>query len=290
MLIFMNDYERIAKIIEYIGSNFREQPDLEHLAKVAGISSYHFHRLFRRWARTTPKSFVQYLTALEAGKLLRHGNPVLETALDVGLSGPGRLHDLCVNLEAASPGEIRSGGEGWKIRAGFCSTPFGEALIGTSPRGVCKLSFITTPEDRESEWQKLLNLWPKASCERDDQEAEKISRSIFVEQQRHDCGEPLKLFVKGTAFQTKVWRALVEIPAGETQSYGNIAKMIGSPKASRAVGSAVGSNPLAYVIPCHRVICSNGTVGDYHWGADRKRAALVWDHSLRHSELNLCES
>lgn len=276
----MNDYERIAKIIEYLSANYRSQPDLDRLAGVAGLSPYHFHRLFRRWARTTPKSFVQHLTAVEAGKLLRCGNPVLETALDVGLSGPGRLHDLCVNIESASPGEIRSGGEGWKISAGFCSTPFGDALIALGPRGVCKLSFVGTTEDRECVWANLLELWPKARCQRDDQAAEKISHSIFSIRKECHADEPLRLFVKGTAFQTKVWRALVEIPSGEARSYRKIAETIGSPSASRAVGTAVGSNPIAVLIPCHRVIHATGAIGNYRWGVKRKKALLARERSF----------
>lgn len=275
----MNDYERVARIIDYLGEHFREQPDLDSLAAVAGLSPSHFHRLFHRWAQTTPKRFVQHLTALEATKLLRSGNPVLETALDVGLSGPGRLHDLCVNIEAASPGEIGSGGAGWKITAGFCNTPFGHALLASGPRGLCKLSFLASSDEEEQEWTRMKELWPAAICLRDDQLAKSLVASIFQIPAKQGDRQPLKLLVKGTAFQMKVWRSLIEIPAGETRSYAKLAEAIGSPAASRAVGSAVGSNPLAFIIPCHRVIHSSGAIGNYHWGTTRKKAILAWECS-----------
>lgn len=280
----MNDFARIARVIEYLGANFREQPSLDRLAEEAGLSSYHFHRLFRRWAQTTPKSFVQHLTALEAGRLLRNGTPVLDTALEVGLSGPGRLHDLCVNLEAASPGEIGSGGEGWNISAGFCDSPFGDTFIANGPRGLCRLSFVASREGREQEWTTLQQLWPEAKCLRDDQAAEEVSRSVFNDRKERDESEPLRLFVSGTAFQTRVWRALVAIPPGEVCSYSRIAETIGSPSASRAVGTAVGQNPLAVVIPCHRVIQATGELGNYRWGANRKKAVLAWERSFGSSE------
>lgn len=273
----MNDYERVSRIIKYLGDHFRQQPNLESLAKHMGLSPFHFHRLFRRWAGTTPKNFVQHLTALEAGRLLRKGTPVLDTALDVGLSGPARLHDLCVNLEAASPGEIRSGGEGWLISAGFCATPFGEALIASGPRGVCKLSFITGKESRKLEWSAARNLWPHAKFQRDDDVAKAIANSIFLARRGNTSSEPLMLHVKGTAFQMKVWRALIEIPVGEVRSYNKVAQEIESPQGARAVGAAVGSNPIGFAIPCHRVIHSTGSVGNYHWGSDRKKVILAWE-------------
>jgi AraC family transcriptional regulator of adaptative response/methylated-DNA-[protein]-cysteine methyltransferase len=195
--------------------------------------------------------------------------------LNAGLSGAGRLHDLCINLEAASPGEIKAGGEGWTIVAGYAESPFGECLIAESPRGICHLSF-------EDEWARIECDWPNAELVRDDQKADEICESIFLE--GRSLSQPgttrrssLRLLVRGTAFQVKVWRALLEIPQGKLASYGRLAELVGNPKASRAVGTAVGNNPIGYLIPCHRVIRETGAMGGYRWGAERKRAIQVWE-------------
>lgn len=275
----MNDYERVARIINYVSDNYKEQPSLSALADVAGLSSYHFHRLFKRWAQTTPKSFVQHLTAIEAGRLLRAGSPVLDTALELGLSGPSRLHDLCVTIEAATPGEIRSGGEGLDITAGFSVTPFGEALLAYGSRGICKLSFVKSPQEKAREIEMLSQLWPNAQLSYDDQAATILAKSIFNNKPTDGKKTPLQLYVKGTAFQEKVWKALIEIPCGESCCYSDIAEKIGQPRSQRAVGSAVGKNPIAFIIPCHRVLQSSGAVGGYHWGVDRKKAILTWEQS-----------
>src|SRR2546422_3803697 len=262
----MNDYERIARMIRYLNSRHTEQPDLAALARHAGLSQFHFHRLFAAWAGVTPKDFLQCLTLAHAKQLLRRGASVLEATLDTGLSSPARLHDLCVSLEAASPGELKSGGEGWTIMFGFAQTPFGRCLIGESPRGICHLSFVEPRNEREP-IKALKRQWPQASLEQDLSIASATAARIFNESTSEESRVPLRAFVRGTAFQVRVWRALLEVEAGHLISYGSLASAVGQSSAARAVGSAVANNPLAYVIPCHRVIRETGVVGEYRWGA-----------------------
>jgi AraC family transcriptional regulator of adaptative response/methylated-DNA-[protein]-cysteine methyltransferase len=261
----MNDYERVARIIRYLDAHSEEQPGLEVLAAEAGLSESHFHRLFSRWAGVTPKDFLQCLTAENARERLQRGETVLDAAFAAGLSSPGRLHDLCVALEAASPGEIKAGGEGWEIVAGFAETPFGLACLGNGPRGLCHLAFVENEDRREIE-----AAWPKARFRWSDATMREIATPIF----QNGPGGDLKAFVRATPFQLRVWRALLRIPPGAVISYGHLAKAIGSPQASRAVGTAVGANPLAYLIPCHRVIRETGIIGQYRWGHERKCALL----------------
>lgn len=274
----MNDYERIAQIIRFLDERRVEQPDLTVLAARAGLSPFHFHRLFSNWAGVTPKDFLQCLTFAHAKELLRDGAPVLDVALESGLSGPGRLHDLCVNLEAASPGELKSGGAGWTISFGFAESPFGKCLIAESPRGICHLSFVENEKSALAEVQKE---WPEAKWKHDDSSARQLAQRIFVQRPGTEAGAPLRAFVRGTPFQVRVWRALLQVRPGSLTSYGRLAEAMGKPAASRAVGAAVGQNPLAYLIPCHRVIRETGVVGDYHWGRIRKRAIIAWESSPR---------
>jgi AraC family transcriptional regulator, regulatory protein of adaptative response / methylated-DNA-[protein]-cysteine methyltransferase len=274
----MNDYERIAQIIRFLDEHHAEQPDLTTLAGRAGLSPFHFHRLFSAWAGVTPKDFLQCLSLAHARDLLRNGSPILDAALESGLSGPGRLHDLCVNLEAASPGEMKSGGAGWTITFGFADSPFGKCLIGESPRGICHLSFV---ENEKAALAELQQGWPQAKLNRDDSAVEKIAGRIFRQRAGSETGAPLRAFVRGTPFQVRVWRALLQVHPGALTSYGRLAKAVGKPTAPRAVGAAVGRNPLAYLIPCHRVIRETGVTGDYHWGALRKRAMIAWEGSQR---------
>jgi AraC family transcriptional regulator of adaptative response/methylated-DNA-[protein]-cysteine methyltransferase len=274
----MNDYERIAQVIRFLDARHIEQPDLTALAGRVGLSPFHFHRLFAMWAGITPKDFLQCLTLAHAKELLRDGAPILDVALDSGLSGPGRLHDLCVNLEAASPGEMKSGGAGWTISAGFADSPFGNCLIAESPRGICHLSFAENEKEALVELQKD---WPQAKLKQDDSAAAKLAEKIFAQHTVLETGAPLRAFVRGTPFQVRVWRALLQIQPGSLTSYSRLANLIGKPTASRAVGAAVGENPLAYLIPCHRVIRETGVFGDYHWGAIRKRAMIAWEGSQR---------
>jgi AraC family transcriptional regulator, regulatory protein of adaptative response / methylated-DNA-[protein]-cysteine methyltransferase len=273
----MNDYERIARVIRYLDRCHTEQPDLATLARHAGLSPFHFHRLFSTWAAITPKDFLQCLTLGHAQELLQKGKSVLEAALISGLSGPGRLHDLCVSLEAASPAELKSGGEGWTISAGFTESPFGRCLVGESPRGICHLSFVET-EDAEAEWAAIQEHWPKAHLRRDDSAARQLAGRVFERPDSSRAPRTWRAFVRGTAFQVRVWRALLQVQPGTLVSYGDLAAALDKPAAARAVGTAVGQNPVAYLIPCHRVIRETGAVGGYRWGQVRKRAILAWEH------------
>jgi AraC family transcriptional regulator of adaptative response/methylated-DNA-[protein]-cysteine methyltransferase len=275
---FMKDYELIARVIRYLDEHHTEQPGLAVLAECAGLSLFHFHRLFSVWAGITPKDFLKCLTLAHAKKLLGEGNSVLDSALETGLSGPGRLHDLCVSLESASPGELKSGGQGWSITLGFAGTPFGKCLIGESPRGVCHLSFVHSGNENAA-LAELQKEWPHARLVRDDSAIDSLSRRIFCRSAGSGLRSPLRCIVTGTAFQVRVWRALLQIPPGMLVTYGRMAEVIGRPTASRAVGNAVGRNPLAYLIPCHRVIRETGIAGEYRWGRIRKRAMHVWESS-----------
>lgn len=276
----MNDYDRIARIIRYLDDHHTEQPDLETLARHAGLSPYHLQRLFSRWAGISPKHFLQCLTFTHARGLLERGDSVFDAALDAGLSGPGRLHDLCVSLEGASPGELKSGGEGWTIRAGFADTPFGTALIGESPRGLCHLSFVDNT-DHDSGASAIRENWPRVRIDWDDAAAATVAGLVFSSPDDRDSPPALRAVVNGSRFQVRVWRALLRIPPGTLTSYSRLAAKLGNPGAARAVGSAVGRNPLACLIPCHRVIRESGALGDYRWGADRKRAMLIWESATR---------
>jgi AraC family transcriptional regulator of adaptative response/methylated-DNA-[protein]-cysteine methyltransferase len=273
----MNDYERIARIIRYLDEHYVEQPSLEELAAVAGLSVSRFHRLFSAWAGVTPKEFLQALTLAHARRVLREGESVLGAALDSGLSGPGRLHDLCVTLEAVSPGELKKGGEGLDIVYGTAESPFGKCLLAETSRGICHLSFVDEGAKVEVP-AELMAEWPLARVRRSDAVAARRAGEIFVRgSESRQRGQPLRAWVTGTSFQLRVWRALLQVPRGELTTYGRLARAIGSGGASRAVGSAVGANPLAYLIPCHRVIRQTGALGGYRWGGERKRVLVAWE-------------
>lgn len=270
----MNDYERVATVIRFLERHHTEQPDLAELADGVGLSQFHFHRLFSKWAGVTPKDFLQCLTLEHIKQRLRRGDTVLSAALDAGLSGPGRVHDLCVTLEAASPGEIKSGGAGLEIDYGFAETPFGQALIGEAPRGICHLSFVDD-DGRIRARDLLASQWPKARLHRDDARAKRLVELIFTRAGRER--PQLRGFVRGTPFQLTVWRALLRLPLGSLTTYGRLSAAIHRPTAARAVGSAVGANPIAFIIPCHRVIRETGALGEYHWDPIRKRAIVSWE-------------
>ena len=272
----MNDYERVANVIRFLDRHHTEQPDLHQLASAAGLSPFHFHRLFSAWAGVTPKDFLQCLTLEHVKHLLRNGDNVFDAALNAGLSGPGRLHDLCVTLEAASPGEMKNGGAGMQIEYGFAETPFGQALIAETKRGICHLSFVDG-HGRNSARNLLTSQWPNAKLNRNDARIAELSAKIFT-QVRDGASRPtLRAFVRGTPFQLRVWRALLRVPSGSLTTYGRLAQAIGQSQAARAVGSAVGANPIAFIIPCHRVIRETGALGNYHWDPIRKRAIVGWE-------------
>jgi AraC family transcriptional regulator of adaptative response/methylated-DNA-[protein]-cysteine methyltransferase len=278
----MNDYERVAGVIRHLDEHHAEQPGLTDLAACIGLSPFHFHRLFSAWAGVTPKDFLQCLTAEHAKRSLRNGEGTLGAALNAGMSGPGRLHDLCVTLEGASPGEIKSGGARWTIDAGFSPSPFGQCLVAQGPRGICHLSFVE-PGNENNDWGYLQSEWPNARLRRSDATARDIVRTVFETEPGSRRHPALRAFVKGTPFQIRVWRALLKVSPGHLTTYSQLAASIGKPNASRAVGGAAGQNPLAYLIPCHRVIRATGVVGDYRWGTIRKRALLAWETAARSS-------
>ena len=272
------DYRRIEQAIAYLEEHALEQPSLDDVAEQIGLSSYHFQRLFKSWAGVSPKRFLQYLTIENAKKLLRESVSVLDTALDVGLSGPSRLHDLFVSVEAMTPGEFKSQGKDLRIGYGFHATPFGECLLAVTPRGICSLAFVE-PETRSVALNELQDTWRESALVEDQNAGKEAIETIFS-QTRGQTQEPLKVLLRGTNFQVKVWEALLRIPEGSVVSYSSLADAIGRPKAHRAVGTAVGHNPIGYLIPCHRVLRANGEIGGYHWGTTRKRAILAREASF----------
>ncbi len=278
----MNDYERVARVIRFLDQHHTEQPDLADLAAAAGLSPFHFHRLFSIWAGVTPKDFLQCLTLEHVKQLLRDGDNVFDAALNAGLSGPGRLHDLCVTLEAASPGEMKTGGAGLEIDFGFAETPFGEALIAETKRGICHLSFVDVG-GRDRVQTLITTDWPNASLRRSDHRAAELASEMFARPLQSHSHPRLRAFVRGTPFQLRVWRALLKIPSGSLTTYGRLSAEINQPGAARAVGSAVGANPISFVIPCHRVIRETGALGNYGGGPIRKQVMLGWELSPRSS-------
>lgn len=271
------DYERIEHAIRYLEENFRHQPDLEDLANEVGLSPYHFHRLFSRWVGTTPKRFLQFLTVEYAKERLHETENVLEAAWEAGLSGGGRLHDLMVTIEAVTPGEYKRHGADLAIRYDVHPTPFGECLLGVTDRGLCSLEFVgdRTAEELRDE---LVRRWPGAELVRDSRDTGSYLKQLFPQPGAQPRG-PFTLHIKGTNFQLQVWQALLRIPPGTLTTYGAIAKHLDKPGASRAVGQAIGWNPISYLIPCHRVISSTAGFGGYRWGLPRKRAILAWEAS-----------
>jgi AraC family transcriptional regulator, regulatory protein of adaptative response / methylated-DNA-[protein]-cysteine methyltransferase len=272
----VNDFDRVAALIRYLDENHSAQPALRDLAAGIGLSEFHFHRLFRRWAGVTPKDFLQCLTAEHAKRRLRESATVLDTALDAGLSGPGRLHDLLVTLEAVSPGEFKMAGRGQRIEWGLAESPFGACSLGWNRRGLCHLAFDERAPGAGAPLE-LRETWGNAELRRDDREARRRAGLVFHPDGR--AAGNLSAFVRATPFQVQVWRALLRIPEGCVSSYRRIGEAVGNANAARAVGAACGSNPLAYLIPCHRVIRETGVVRGYRWGDTRKRALLAWESS-----------
>jgi AraC family transcriptional regulator of adaptative response/methylated-DNA-[protein]-cysteine methyltransferase len=271
----ITDYERIERAVHYLESHFREQPSLGEVAKSAGLSEFHFQRMFQRWAGISPKRFVQYLMAGQADRALRESRNLLDATLEAGLSSPSRLHGLFVSLHAMTPAEWRDAGAGLEIRYGIHDGPFGCCLIAETDRGVCALNFLTW-EGESLAIEQLRERWVGARLVRDQAATRTTLSRIFGRADPQTA--PLSVWVRGTNFQVKVWEALLRIAPGQVSTYQDIANAIDAPKATRAVGSAVGRNPVAYLIPCHRVIRKSGVIGDYRWGTVRKKAilALEW--------------
>lgn len=267
------DFARIARAVNFIGERWREQPRLETIAKHAGLSVFHFSRLFRRWAGVAPKQYLAQVTAQAARSALDDARSVLDASHEVGLSGPSRLHDLMVVVEGVTPGEIKSGGAGVTLRYGRANSPFGVIETASSARGVVALEFS---DDDDTFVARLREAWPAATFVNDDASAAALAEQLWGE--TRGSRSPLRLSVRGTNFELAVWRALLAASArGETTSYGLLARAVGKPDGARAVGNAVGSNPIAWIIPCHRVLRANGDLGGYRWGVERKRAILAWE-------------
>lgn len=271
-------YALVARAIAFIRSQARAQPTLEEIAAAVHVSPYHLQRQFAEWAGISPKRFLQYLTKRHARARLRQSLDNLSVAEDVGLSSASRLHDLMVSCEAMTPGEIKLGGLGLTIGFGFAPSPFGEALVGWTARGVCHFAFRVA--SREAMVDDLVRDWPRATLTRDDARAVALLAEIFPETPSRGR---VHLVLRGTNFQIKVWEALIHTASGQLLTYGQLAGEIGSPRAQRAVGSAVAANHIGYLIPCHRVIRENGDTGEYRWGPERKLAMLAWEAGRRES-------
>ena len=266
------DYARMAEALTWLAERWRERPSLDQAAAAVGLSPSHFQRVFTRWAGVSPKTFTAAIAHAEARAALEEGASVLDAALDVGLSGPSRLHDLFIAHEAATPGEARRRGEGLELRYGVAPTPFGEALFVTTPRGLCGLAF--TDGDRPQALEDMRRRWPAASWVADQAPARELALRIFGGE-----GGEVPLVLMGPPFHVQVWKALLRVPAGKTASYGEVAAWAGAPKAARAVGAAIGQNPISWLIPCHRFISRDGRLTGYHWGLPRKAAMLSWEAS-----------
>lgn len=270
-----DDYLLVQKALRFITEHSQAQPGVEAIADATGLSSVELTALFRRWAGLTPKAFLQAVTLDHARRLLDQGMPLLDAAFEVGLSGPSRLHDLFVTHESVSPGEYKSGGEGLEITYDFVPSPFGLALPMLNPRGLCGLAFAD-PGEEGTALEDMRRRWPKARYSRDGGKSRAIAERIF-NPARWQESQPLRVHLIGTDFEIRVWETLLTIPLGRATSYSSIANRLDKPKAARAVGAAVGRNPISFVVPCHRVVGKSGALTGYHWGLTRKRAMLGWE-------------
>lgn len=271
-----SDYETVRRVIEMITLDYREQPSLEVIAAEIGQSPTQLQKLFTRWAGLSPKAFLQAVTIDHAKRLLgQEGLPLLETSYEVGLSGPGRLHDLFVTHEAMSPGEWKAKGGGLTIRYGFHNSPFGIALVMATDRGLAGLAFADQGGEQEA-LNDMTRRWPNATYVEDRDATIPYVGRVF-DRQQWLCDRPLRVVLIGTDFQMRVWQSLLKIPYGRAVTYSDVASDIGQPTANRAVGAAVGANPISFVVPCHRAVARNGALTGYHWGLTRKRAMLGWE-------------
>ncbi|MEP7256468.1 MAG: methylated-DNA--[protein]-cysteine S-methyltransferase [Ferruginibacter sp.] len=275
----ITDYERIEKAIVYLKENFKEQPELDDVARQVHLSPFHFQRLFKDWAGVSPKKFLQFISVEYAKGLLKQNMPLSDVSFETGLSGTSRLHDLFIGIEGMTPGEFKNGGEALQINYSFAESPFGDIIIASTKKGICQLAFV---KNEKQGIENLQYFFPNATL---------LQKTDMIQQDalRFFTGDwndlqKVKLHLKGTAFQLKVWESLLRIPFGNISTYASIADDIKNPKASRAVGTAIGSNPVAFLIPCHRVIKSSGIIGDYHWGSNRKTAILGWEAAKTSSE------
>jgi AraC family transcriptional regulator of adaptative response/methylated-DNA-[protein]-cysteine methyltransferase len=272
------DYNRIAEAISYFRENFKAQPKLEDVAEHVHLSPFHFQRLFKEWAGVTPKQFLQYLSIEHAKEILKtSGSNLFDTAFETGLSGTGRLYDLFIKVEGMTPGEYKNGGAALRINYSFADTPFGKVIVASTHKGICHMAFVDNGEEKALQQLKLN--YPNAVYS---QLVDRIQQNaLFIFTQDWRRLDEIKLHLKGTDFQIKVWETLLKVPPGGLTTYATLAQQAGSAKASRAVGTAVGNNPVAFLIPCHRVIKSTGEIGQYHWGATRKNAIIGWEAALK---------
>ncbi|APF38754.1 bifunctional helix-turn-helix domain-containing protein/methylated-DNA--[protein]-cysteine S-methyltransferase [Chelatococcus daeguensis] len=269
------DYERVRRIIAFISERWRSQPSLDDMAAHAGLTTTQVHNLFRRWCGLSPKAFLQAITLDHARALLDASASVLETAYEVGLSGPGRLHDLFVTHEAMTPGAYKAGGAGLVMSYGFHPSPFGEAILVATDRGLAGLGFVDGG-DREAALADMRRRWPRAHYVEDTSVTRPLAARIF-DPAMWRADRPLKVVLIGTDFEVRVWRTLLKVPLGRATTYSQVAEHIGKPSAARAVGAAVGKNPISFVVPCHRVLGRSGALTGYHWGLTRKQAILGWE-------------
>ncbi|MEO6732374.1 MAG: methylated-DNA--[protein]-cysteine S-methyltransferase [Ferruginibacter sp.] len=277
------NYTRIAEAIDYLKTNFKDQPDLDVVASEIHLSPFHFQRLFTEWAGVSPKKFMQFLTVKHAKQMLKERQAtLLDAAFESGLSGTGRLHDLFIKIEGMTPGEYKNGGENLSINYSFAESPFGNILVASTAKGICYMAFSDNEAAALDEFKKH---FPNAKYRQVVDLLQQNALYIFTHEWQ-GAGE-IKLHLKGTQFQLKVWETLLKIPMGGLSTYGSIAAIIENPKASRAVGSAIGDNPVAFLIPCHRVIQSTGVIGQYHWGSTRKTAIIGWE-AARAEMINQC--
>ncbi|MFS8035597.1 methylated-DNA--[protein]-cysteine S-methyltransferase [Xanthobacter sp. AM11] len=275
LAIAASDYAVVRRAVEYISRHVRQQPEVEEIAAATGVSARALTDLFRRWCGLTPKAFLQAVTLDRARRIVAECPNVLDAALELGLSGPGRLHDLFVVHEAMSPGEFKTGGAGLVIRFGFHPSPFGLALAMSTPRGLCGLAFADQGEEAAA-LMDMRSRWPNAAFEEDPAATAPLVARIF-DPASWQGDQPLRIVFIGTDFEIQVWETLLRIPMGLATTYSNIAEHVGRPKAARAVGAAIGRNPISFVVPCHRVIGKSGDLTGYHWGLTRKRAILGWE-------------
>ncbi len=275
----MTDYQRIEKAIIYLKQNFKEQPDLDAVASQVHISPFHFQRLFKEWAGVSPKKFLQFISVEYAKGLLKENLSLSDVSFETGLSGTSRLHDLFIGIEGMTPGEFKNGGEALQINYSFAESPFGDIIIASTPKGICHLAFV---QEEKQGTQNLHDQFPKADFHQKTDLIQQEALHFFT----RDWADlkKIKLHLKATPFQVKVWQSLLRIPFGNISTYSAIADEIQNPGASRAVGTAIGANPVAFLIPCHRVIKSSGIIGDYHWGSTRKTAILGWEAAKISSE------